>query len=91
MMSLMIFMPVAPVILEVHLHEGFLHVLDMGCRVLNEPFPVTEVRPEGRNMFIRTKARLQEPKLMELLEPLRIVVVSLSSRHLLYLVGVSRE
>jgi hypothetical protein len=61
--------------LEVHLHECFLHVLDMGRRILDEPLPMTEVGSQASDVFTRPEACFQQTELMELLEPLGIVVV----------------
>jgi len=35
--------------LKVHLHQRLLHVLDMGCRILDEPLSLAQVRPQGDN------------------------------------------
>jgi len=32
--------------LKVHLHQRLLHVLDMGCRVFDEPFPLAQIGPQ---------------------------------------------
>jgi hypothetical protein len=42
--------------LEVHLHEGLLHMLDMRGRVFHQPLPVTQIGTECGDLGIRAKA-----------------------------------
>jgi len=41
---------------QVHLLQGFLHVLDVGGCVFHEPLPLTQIGPQGRNLGIRAEA-----------------------------------
>lgn len=47
--------------LNVHLHESFLHVPDMGRGVLDEPFPVTKVGPEAGDVLTGAGLALKSP------------------------------
>lgn len=42
--------------LQVHLHQGVLHVLDMASCVLDQPFPLTQIGAQGCYLGIRPKA-----------------------------------
>jgi hypothetical protein len=42
--------------LQVHLHQGLLHMLDMGGGVFHQPFPLAQIGAQGRNLGIRSEA-----------------------------------
>jgi len=54
------------------LHQGLLHVLDMGGGVIQEALPVAQIRPQRRDSGGRVKAASQETVGVKLLEPLRV-------------------
>jgi hypothetical protein len=77
--------------LEVHLHEGFLHMLDVCRRILDEPFPVAQVGPKTGDVRARAEAGSQKPELMQLLKPLGVVVIGLPSGYLFYFTGIHQD
>jgi hypothetical protein len=94
----MIRIPVTPgdvrdhvVQLHVHLHKGFLHVLDVRGRILHEPFAMTQVGAQLGDTVAWTEAAPQQPVRMELLQPLRIVHVALAAGDMLDVARVHEE
>src|SRR5712664_1097076 len=96
----MIRMPVTPVMSEttwwsctfiVHLHERLLHVLHVRGRVLDDPLSVAPVSVKKKHLVARAETSAQQAVLMELLQPLRIVHVGLSSGHVLHVARVHKK
>src|SRR6266852_2211255 len=77
--------------LHVHLHERLLHVLHVRGRVLDDPLAVTQVCAESHHLVARAETSAQQAVLMELLQPLRIVHVGLSSGHVLHVARVHEK
>lgn len=42
--------------LQVHLHQGLLHMLDMGSGIFHEPLPLAQIGARGCNLGIRSEA-----------------------------------
>ena len=42
--------------LQVHLHQGLLHMLDMGSGILHQPLPLAQIRAQGCDLGIRSEA-----------------------------------
>jgi hypothetical protein len=76
---------------QMHLHERFLHMLHVRCRILQQAFSVAQVCAEGRPLERRMKAPPQSAMLMQLLEPLGIVHVCLPPWDILDMPGVDQQ
>jgi hypothetical protein len=46
--------------LQIHLHKGLLHVLDVGRCVFHEPLPLTQIAAQCCDLGIRTEATAQQ-------------------------------
>src|SRR5450756_425125 len=77
--------------LHVHLHESLLHMLYMGGRVFDHPFSMTQICPQLSDGGAGAKASAKKSVLVKLLQPLSIVDVGLSSRHVLYVPSVHQK
>ena len=77
--------------LDVHLHERLLHVLNVRGGVLDEPFAMAQVGAQPDDPVARAEAAPEQPVLMELLQPLRIVHVGLAARDMLDVARVHQE
>src|SRR4051794_36043036 len=77
--------------LDIHQHEGLLHMLDVRGRVFDEPLAMPKKRPKSGHAITRSKATAQQSVLVELLEPLRIVHVGLAARHVLRVTSVDEK
>jgi hypothetical protein len=42
--------------LQIHLHQGVLHVLDMGGGILHQPLPLAQIRAQGCDIGVRSEA-----------------------------------
>jgi hypothetical protein len=73
--------------LQVHLHQRLLHVLDVGCRVLDETLPVTKTHRGGR-FFIQ---RARTSSLKERRDMIDRKLPELSVRRQCELLKVSRS
>ena len=73
--------------LHVHLHQRLVHVLDVGCGVVQQPFSMAQIRPQCCNPPRGMEAPAQQSVLVQLLEPLCVVDVGLATGNSL---GVSR-
>ena len=69
--------------LQIHLHQRLLHVLNVRGRVLDEPLAQPQIGAQLDDRLAWTEAAAQQPVLVQLLEPLRVVDVRLPPRHLL--------
>src|SRR5438105_9865860 len=78
----------SPVKLDVHQSQRLLHMLNVFARVLDQSVSMPQVGPELDEFQIRSKARLKQPVGVQLLEPLAIQDVGLSTRNVLYVLGV---
>lgn len=77
--------------LKVHLHERFLHVLDVRRRILQQALALPKVRPERRPRLGRVKAASQEAILVQLLEPLGIVDICLTAWNVLDMPRIDQQ
>ena len=84
-MARMILMPVAPgdvaddvVQLQVHEGQRLLHVLDVGCGVVQLPLSKPQVGSKRSNVAARSDARSQQATGVQPLKPLRIVDIALA-------------
>ncbi|OUJ15088.1 hypothetical protein HK27_12070 [Acetobacter orientalis] len=73
--------------LQIHFHQGFLHVLDMSRNILDQTFTLTQVSPQCGNIGLRPKASTQQAIGMKLQEPSGIAHVRLATG---YILGVAR-
>ena len=69
--------------LYIHLVHRLLHVLNVRCGVVQESFPLAQVGSKSHHFLLRTEAPTQETKLVKLLDPLRVVDISLAARNVL--------
>jgi hypothetical protein len=67
--------------LKVHQRQGLLHVLHVGCRVLEMAVPDPHVGAQRRDVPGRMEARAQQSARMQALQPLGVVDVTLATRH----------
>jgi hypothetical protein len=77
--------------LKVHEHHGLLHALDVGGGGLDELVAMTHQAAESGHGRIGPKASAQEPKGVQLLDPLAVEDVALASRNSLDVAGVDEE
>ena len=77
--------------LDIHLHERLLHALDVRRRLVDQAFAMAEQRPKSHHALVRAEAAAEQPMLMQLLEPLRIVDVRLPPRDILDVAGIDEE
>jgi hypothetical protein len=77
--------------LHVHLHQSLLHVLHVGGRVFNHPLSKAQVRPQLSDAGTGAKASAKKSVLVKLLQPLSIIDVCLSTRHVLHVTGVHQK
>src|ERR1700675_4777257 len=77
--------------LHVHLHESLLHMLHVGGRVFDHPLPKTQICSQLRDVGTGVKASPKKSVLVKLLQPLSIVDVCLSSRHVLHIASVHQK
>ncbi len=77
--------------LQIHLRQRFLHVLDVGRRVVQQPLPLAQVGPQGRDIRRGMEAGPQQSVGMQLLEPLGVVDVGLPAGHVLDIPRVDHE
>ena len=68
--------------LDIHLHQRLLHVLNVSCGIIDQPFAMAQVGPQSDDAIARTKAPAQQPMLMELLQPLGIVNTGLAAGNI---------
>ena len=52
--------------LDIHLHQGFLHVLDVRCRQLHKPLALAQIRAQRRDLALgkETGAQLKDPLIL---------------------------
>ena len=74
--------------LEVHLHERFLHPLDLGARPLHESGAVAKVGTEDHDGIRRPKAPAQQAHEMEISNPLAVRHIALPARYVLDVAGI---
>ena len=77
--------------LQIHLHQGLLHVLNVRGRVLDEALTQSQVGAQLDNRLAWAEAPAQQPVLVQLLEPLRVIDVRLPPRHLLHVAGIDQH
>ncbi|WP_157949141.1 hypothetical protein [Neorhizobium huautlense] len=54
--------------LQIHLHQGVLHVLDMSSRILHQPFSLAQISTQSRNLGTGTRASAQQAIGMQLVK-----------------------
>ncbi len=74
--------------LQVHLRQRLLHVLNVSCGVIQQPFPLTQVRAQNCNLAFRLEAAADQAVGMQSLEPLRVADVGLAAGDVLGVTGV---
>ena len=57
--------------LQVHLHQGLLHVLDVGGGVFHQPLPLAQISPQGGDLGLRAEAAAQQTIGMQLAQAIR--------------------
>ena len=77
--------------LHVHLHESLLHMLHVGGRVFDHPLSKAQIRPQLSDAGAGVKASAKKSVLVKLLQPLSIIDVCLSSRHVLHVASVHQK
>jgi hypothetical protein len=77
--------------LQIHLHQGLLHVLDVRGRVLEQSLAMPHVGAERNDLCPGAKAGTEQPVRVELLDPLRVVDVGLAARHVLRVARVDEH
>lgn len=77
--------------LEVHLHQSLLHVLDMGSRILDQPFSLAQISKQRCDLCVGPKAPAQQAIGMQLAKPRRIANVGLSARDVLCITRVDQD
>ena len=58
--------------LDIHLHQSFLHVLDVRRRQLHKPLTLAQICAQGGNLALGKEAGAQETELVQALQPLGI-------------------
>lgn len=77
--------------LQVHLHERFLHALNVGPRTFDERLAMTEIGAEGDDGIGRPKTPAQEAHAVQLADPLTIRDIAFSPGHVLEVPRVHQQ
>ena len=77
--------------LQIHLHQRLLHVPNVRGRVLDETLTQPQVGAQLDHRLAGTKAAAQQPVLVQLLEPLRVIDICFPPRHLLDVAGIDQH
>ena len=77
--------------LHVHLHERLLHVLNVRGGIVDQPLAMAQVRAQTHDAVAGTEAPAQQPVLVELLQPLRIVHIRLPTGDVLDVARVDQQ
>lgn len=67
--------------LEVHLREHFLHALELAGGFTDHLRAVAHQITQGGDLLVGPEAAPQQPRLVQLLEPLRVADIGLAARH----------
>ena len=76
--------------LDIHLLQGFLHMLNMGGPVFNEHGPLTQVAAQHHDLGFWPEGGTQQPITVQALDPLAILHIALAPRHVLDVAGVDQ-
>jgi hypothetical protein len=76
--------------LKVHLVQRLLHVLQMNRGHLDQAVAMTPQTAEGTDLLIGAKRASEEPHRVQVLQPLTIRHVALSTRHVFYVSGIDQ-
>src|SRR5215475_13761836 len=68
--------------MEIHLIQSLLHVLHFLRCLTKQILSMSRQSPQGTNLLSRTKGGPQQSHRMEILEPLAITNIGLSTRHI---------
>lgn len=77
--------------LDIHLPQGLLHMLDMGGGIGEQTLPMSKIGAKRSHLTGRPETAAQQVVLMQLLEPLGIIDVGLSSWYLLDVTGIDEQ
>ena len=77
--------------LHVHLHERLLHVLNVRGGIVDQPLAMAQVGAQTHDAVAGTEAPAQQPVLVELLQPLRIVHIRLAAGDVLDVARVDQQ
>ena len=77
--------------LQVHLHQGLLHMLDVSGGILGEPFPLPHVGAQGGDLRLRAETATEQPVGMQLAQPSRIAHIGFAARHVLGVAGIHED
>lgn len=73
--------------LQVHLHQGLVHVLNMGGRIFDQTFLLAQIGAQGGDLGLRPETAPQKAIGMQLAQPTGVADIGLAARHIL---GVAR-
>lgn len=68
--------------LHIHLHQGFLHVLNMRGTMFQETSAMAQIGAQGHDFLIGSKRRTERAIGVQALQPLAILLVSLTPRDI---------
>ena len=77
--------------LEVHLQQGLLHPMDVGCGTLHQRLAVAQIGAQGGDGGGRPEAAAQQADAMQLLEPLAVHDIGLASGDVLDVPRVDKD
>ena len=55
--------------LQIHLHQGFLHMLDMSGGIFDQPFALAQVGAQNRDLGLGSETAAQKAVGMKLTQP----------------------
>ena len=76
---------------QVHLLQGFLHVLDMAGSTTDQHGPLAQIAAQDDNLIGGAESALQQAEGMQLLQPLAIQHVRLTPADILDFTSVSEQ
>jgi hypothetical protein len=77
--------------LHVHLHERLLHELNVRGGIVDQPLAMAQVRAQTHDAVAGSEAPAQQPVLVDLLQPLRIVHIRLPAGDVLDVARVDQQ
>ena len=76
--------------LQVHLIQGFLHVMHVGRRHLHPALSMSQQRPYRADCLLRAERGTQQTHRVEILQPLAVRHIRLSPGHILHVPGIDQ-
>jgi hypothetical protein len=76
--------------LDIHLHQGLLHVLNVRGGIVQQPFSLAQVGAQCRQLAFRSEAGPQQPVFVQP-QPLNIADIGLATRDVLGVTGVDQH